>query len=108
MIKLKCPKCGETEEIYYIFDEEKHGIKCEKCGYEIRGCESVEEAEFKWKSKSDPKALRPCPFCGSEDLRVLEITDDSFMVVCHNHGCFTTGPEGKTLDDAIEKWNRRV
>ena len=40
MTDLKCPKCGEEEEIYDVFGlNSGYGIKCGNCGYEVRdGC----------------------------------------------------------------------
>ena len=105
MTELKCPKCGETEAIYYYFAE-KCGIKCgnTNCGYEIKDCESVEEAEFKWKSKNNPKALRSCPFCGSDDVHI-RFFHGMRTVECY--GCLVKVIQME--DDEPERfWNRRV
>lgn len=49
--------------------------------------------------------LKPCPFCGNEEVEMLECVGTSIMC-CPK--CYTTGPEGNTVEEAIEKWNRRV
>lgn len=108
MTELKCPKCKETEEIYYVFDsvEKGHGIKCYKCGYEVVGCKSIEEAEFKWRSENDPKALRPCPFCGGEAKIMYGCGED--WVECTNPKCQCASSMHTMTNRAIEIWNRRV
>lgn len=107
MTELKCPKCGETEAIYYYFAE-KCGIKCGNtdCGFEIGDCESVEEAEFKWKSENDPEALRPCPFCGSEAKIMRGCGED--WVQCMNPKCECASSMHTMTSQAIQIWNRRV
>ena len=72
--------------------------------------------------------LKPCPFCGSRDVRIERITHDAGMsgriemafVQCQK--CRATGGkaddwddhyqtivQNKTLEDfAIERWNRRA
>ena len=49
--------------------------------------------------------LKPCPFCQSEDIRAFDI-GKTFVLYCHD--CCSSGPEAGTLDEAIERWNRRV
>lgn len=55
--------------------------------------------------------LKPCPFCGSDEIHTYspspyEIGNDA-SVNCENPIC---GAEvrGRTLKEAIAKWNRRV
>lgn len=53
------------------------------------------------------EALKPCPWCGSTDLKAFNYTKpepDSF-VQCY--GCTTIGPSGKSEDEARAAWNRR-
>lgn len=110
MTELKCPKCGETEEIYYVFDalERGRGIKCYRCEYEIEGCKSAEEAEFRWKSENDPKALKPCPFCNCSQIMTWHIGhyDKPWVAECTR--CLADGPHADTEEQAIEYWNKRV
>ncbi|MDO4953350.1 MAG: Lar family restriction alleviation protein [Synergistaceae bacterium] len=49
--------------------------------------------------------LKPCPFCGSKDLRAVKFTNNHASVVCDK--CFTYGPESKNEAAAIKTWNRR-
>lgn len=49
--------------------------------------------------------LKSCPFCDSEEVEMLEYTNTAFVICCLK--CYTTGPQGTTKEEAIEKWNRR-
>jgi Lar family restriction alleviation protein len=51
--------------------------------------------------------LRHCPFCGSSDVKVSEITSDSFKVVCQKC-CCRTGINHISAEQAIAAWNRRA
>ena len=48
------------------------------------------------------KQIKPCPFCGSDDLSVPEWSNKSYVQCgkCHAHG-----PDGKDREEAIERWN---
>lgn len=57
--------------------------------------------------------LKPCPFCGAEagtnertDVQASPDAYNSWMVLCGNCGCATSGDESH--DDAIATWNRRA
>lgn len=68
--------------------------------------------------------LKPCPFCGNEKIEILtdnEINglDDFnsnynehpyFLACCSTYvnDCGATGGEGKSVQEAIDKWNKRV
>lgn len=62
-----------------------------------------------------PRELLPCPFCGSEDVGIVEIIDSegdmSIAVGCHSCLCNGT-PHIPLMDDArpaaISSWNHRV
>ena len=45
--------------------------------------------------------LRPCPFCGSDNLGLSEI----FRVHCY--GCGAEGPARSRMESAAKQWNRR-
>lgn len=51
--------------------------------------------------------LKPCPFCGSTDLRIHK--SDTHLpvrfVMCNNKDCNTEGPTDLGESGAIEKWN---
>ena len=46
------------------------------------------------------KQIKPCPFCGSENLSVGSFGN---YIKCEN--CGTVGPDGSTLNEAFDKWN---
>ena len=46
------------------------------------------------------KQIKPCPFCGSENLSVGGFGN---YIKCKN--CGTAGPDGSTLNEAFDKWN---
>ena len=48
---------------------------------------------------TDETGLKPCPFCGGDELEIL----DSPCVFCGI--CGADGPIGETEDDAIKCWN---
>lgn len=47
--------------------------------------------------------MKPCPFCGSESVVVRKQIEPSSWVSCLI--CGALGPDGKTPEDAIVKWN---
>jgi Lar family restriction alleviation protein len=59
--------------------------------------------------------LKPCPFCGSEDLRISKlpkISNDliTFEMIPSCVSCMTCGADGPKaayVDDVIEAWNQR-
>lgn len=50
--------------------------------------------------------LKPCPFCGGDDL---SLTHDSHDAVCwvYCNGCYSTGRAGHTEDQTASHWNTR-
>jgi Lar family restriction alleviation protein len=51
--------------------------------------------------------LKPCPFCGSADLRAdPEDMLVTTWVTCNK--CGSQGPYGDTPKGAIEAWNKRL
>lgn len=55
--------------------------------------------------------LRPCPFCGSAEVDTYEPTayeiGNDASVTCENPTC-EAEVRGRTLREAIAKWNRRA
>ena len=51
--------------------------------------------------------LRPCPFCGGDDVGVFPGMHE-FDVMCFDNDCFARGPGLPTREQAIAAWNRRV
>lgn len=49
--------------------------------------------------------LKPCPFCGAENV-TYKWDSDVVHVKCK--ACGATGSKHFTIDDANEAWNRRV
>ena len=52
--------------------------------------------------------IKPCPFCGEDNLRVERDSSDgvSFYVICNE--CLAQGPCSLTSeDDAVERWDNR-
>lgn len=51
--------------------------------------------------------LRPCPFCGRENIR-CEVLDDGwkFVEVCST--CKARGPVYRTMPESLRGWNTRV
>lgn len=52
--------------------------------------------------------LKPCPFCGSEDLRSVQLyeSNDEHYIACNE--CNSHGDDGLTLLHAIKNWNKRA
>ena len=46
------------------------------------------------------KQIKPCPFCGSENLSVGGFEN---YIKCKN--CGAAGPDGSTLNEAFDKWD---
>lgn len=49
--------------------------------------------------------LKPCPFCGRDDLKIVR-AKQSVKVRCNL--CIGTGPDQITTEQAIAAWNRRA
>ena len=55
--------------------------------------------------------LKPCPFCGDENIHLYFTEDCSWVVGCNSVGCICLHTEGKLYKDkrrAIDAWNRRA
>lgn len=49
--------------------------------------------------------IKPCPFCGSEDIVVCD-KGDAWSLYCWD--CGAIGPTEKHRSDAIDAWNHRI
>lgn len=62
---------------------------------------------FEWLNLEYKEELKPCPFCGHYDIRIIKnSTGDVWYVSCFTCGCSTGGDVVK--DMAIAAWNRRA
>lgn len=59
--------------------------------------------------------LKPCPFCGSEDIKISppcndapegDLSLDCWDVTCRYCGC--SSPFAATEDEMFERWNKRI
>ena len=50
--------------------------------------------------------LKPCPFCGSEDVEIGWFGKDGEAAICL--GCGSAGPQYTNREKVIAAWNRRV
>ncbi len=50
--------------------------------------------------------LKPCPFCGSTDLEVMDIDQGYAAIACGL--CDAFGPMGLGGEGASAEWNQRV
>ena len=55
---------------------------------------------------SDPTAIRPCPFCGSNDIITTCVDGPEWNVMCRK--CCSSSHWDQTEDGAIAAWNRRA
>ena len=49
--------------------------------------------------------LKPCPFCGSPNVRIIEVTDCGYFGTCD--GCDVVADPVELQTIAIENWNTR-
>lgn len=57
--------------------------------------------------------LKPCPFCGGENIAIDRLGDQVFDVTCWDcragtGGDVSFGPEAASRLDALKTWNTRV
>ena len=50
--------------------------------------------------------LKPCPFCGSDELDIWQNDAGNYFVVCI--GCGANGRDERKEEKAVEVWNRRT
>lgn len=49
--------------------------------------------------------LKPCPFCGSQDVESTFMGHGALAVLCYE--CEAEGPPADTLEESIAAWNKR-
>lgn len=54
---------------------------------------------------SDESKLKPCPFCGGDELPVESDTGCGAYVRCPK--CTTMGPSADNDIEAVQRWNER-
>lgn len=57
--------------------------------------------------------LKPCPFCGGNNMDIEEFTIDfafdiGYIIRCRDCGCTLKSIENNSEQKAIEAWNRRA
>lgn len=53
--------------------------------------------------------LKPCPFCGGTDIRIVGVGPDGFSITCKDCNVWVDNIfEDMTEEQAIELWNMRV
>lgn len=50
--------------------------------------------------------LKECPFCGSQNISLMQAPDNEWTVVCH--GCHSGTGHSPSKKVATEHWNRRA
>ncbi len=50
--------------------------------------------------------LKPCPFCGSDNVDIYKHKNENKCVVCYK--CYSGSGNYMTDDLAVEAWNRRA
>lgn len=58
-----------------------------------------------------PAPLAPCPFCGCDDIAIIEDRGDNYRewrCDCQNDECIGTTTGKLTRDEAVAAWNRRA
>jgi hypothetical protein len=52
------------------------------------------------------ETIKPCPFCGSENLEVRGVPFVGYAVTCWNDNCLARGPSRGKAEEAIKAWNK--
>lgn len=86
------------------------GIDCESCGFTVRSVRSLDDARFLWDHAGNPNALKPCPFCGSTDVHLVENDrgKSEVSITCKDCNVWVDHMfDAMSKEEAIALWNRR-
>ncbi|GHU39774.1 hypothetical protein FACS1894105_14550 [Clostridia bacterium] len=62
---------------------------------------------IKWGNAEYTEPLKPCPFCGNNDIRINKFAKD-YNVMCGNLSCEARTQCYYEQSHAIDAWNRRA
>lgn len=109
-----CPICGHRDgvKVYDTFRcaycdtgiETKEPFQCQNCGKIHEKTDFLEDLgclKSCLESNRMTYSLKPCPFCGSRDLEVVEHN----RIKCKN--CRSESGRYYWIETAIEAWNKR-
>ena len=124
MTELKpCPKCGSYE--LNLMTEHPSGrqtIHCTDCHeyYDLELNMRMDKSELidkwneyvtNWKPPEPKITLKPCPFCGTDDLRLVDNYNGGLRKMYHVecNRCHARSQQSfDSPNGAIQSWNRRV
>ena len=115
MTNLEWLKTLSAEELTEYLRKE-----CLSCTYKDLDCgaDFCFKGHIEWLNAKHKEELKPCPFCGSENVYLHSkdgYADKTTVIFCNE--CKSVvfiedneeeGYDDKTIDRAIEAWNRRV
>lgn len=52
------------------------------------------------------KTFKPCPLCGSENISIDKVVNNSHIYIVSCENCEATAIFASSREEAIEKWNR--
>jgi len=109
----QCLFCGSANVGVDELEEGEWHVACRECSAAGSACMGdPDDAVRAWNARRPGDAektgfdCRPCPFCGSKNLRIFEV--DGWYVYCST--CDATGPvfdETQSERHAINMWNSR-
>lgn len=72
--------------------------------------EEYEEEDYESDLKEEllvKRKLKPCPFCGCQDIETIDYSVNIEGVLCLGCGVFVIARDG-TKDSVIKSWNERI
>ena len=115
MAELKpCPVCGGIAEVY-IGEKDLWKVGCADCRI-FATDEKKDKAIRLWNEVNSKEAkadsmLKPCPFCGSTDVHLIDNDPgrSEVSITCKDCNVWVDHMfDAMSRDEAIELWNRRV